>query len=148
VKKKMNVKLLRKVAKHILEEPRRFRMEFFQHKAAPGEALSTQGVYDPTHTVPSCGTVACIAGWAVPLAGMRVGTDMYGDLLPVACGRDWFAAGSRALALNEEQADRLFLHDEWPSKFYQGYEGAKSAKKRAQVAAERIEHFIKTGGAE
>lgn len=47
----MNVRLLRRVAKHIVEEPRRY----------------NQGSWCDRSNDAPCGTMACIAGWAVIL---------------------------------------------------------------------------------
>ena len=50
------------------------------------------------------------------------------------------------LGLEYAQSDRLFFVDYWPGKF--AYNKAKTKKAKAEIAAKRIEHFIKTGGAE
>jgi hypothetical protein len=61
----MNVKLLRKIQKHILEEPRRLDMDVVLVKDI-----------DPAswRDAPPCGTVGCIAGWACALSGKRLGS--------------------------------------------------------------------------
>jgi hypothetical protein len=54
----------------------------------------------------------------------------------------------------EQAVDWIRSHDElfdvcgWPTKFADAYEKARSQKARAKIAADRIEHFIATKGAE
>ena len=53
----INVPLLRKIKRHIQEEPRRLKMRFWGRKVDPlGRGK------------PPCGTQACLAGWAVLLS--------------------------------------------------------------------------------
>ena len=61
--RKMNTRLLRKVQKHILEEPRRLNMDIILD-----DRVSAR---DPKN--PPCGTVGCIAGWAIVLAHGDIG---------------------------------------------------------------------------
>lgn len=56
----MNVKLLREVAEHILEEPKRFQMETFISR--------DMDFFRRRHIAPACGTVGCIAGWTCILS--------------------------------------------------------------------------------
>lgn len=124
----MNVKLLRKVKKHILAEPKRFCFHWARKSLeAP------------------CGTRACIAGWTIILgAGLMEPFDADGDLvIPKSLTRNkmgyYSGPASKLLGITEEQADRLFVY--WPSPFKdRGYD--------AKTAAARIEHFIKTEGKE
>lgn len=51
-----------------------------------------------------------------------------------------------ALNLTAEEADRLFTVDHWPQPYYVDYAKARSPQLRADVAALRIDHFIKTRG--
>ena len=141
----MNVRLLRKVQKHILAETKRFIMDDFVVRQAEGEETFFA---DDATEVPfaPCGTAACIAGWSVLLErGMR------------AKVKDFHAAGARVLGISTEydedhdlssEATRLFYTCYWPHKFQTRYDSAKSQKQRAKVAVARIEHFIKTKGAE
>ena len=121
----MNVRLLRKVKKHILEEPRRFQMDGYVHRGRPGSMFEDLGL---RYKVPDCGTVACIAGWAQCLSG--------GDSSPM-----------EALGLHGYE-DRLFFMWNWPMNLRKRFYAAKTMRTRAKIAAERIEHFIKTKGAE
>ena len=124
----MNVKLLRKVAKHILEEPRRFMMRTWRVKGAPGEPL-----YDHKrkHKFPSCGTVACIGGWCALLSGKDVfGTNLH-----------------KLVGITVAQGDRLFYRSSWPKQFKSKFKEDGSLTS-ARIGAKRIEHFIKTKGKE
>ncbi len=124
----MNVKLLRKVAKHILAEPKRYAFGWVQQSSA----------------VP-CGTKACIAGWTILLgARLRKSFDENGQLIiPKSLWRRGFGyysgPASKLLKINHAQASRLFVN--WPSQFDNLWGDAATAVKR-------IEHFIKTKGKE
>lgn len=123
---KMNVKLLRKIQKHILAEP----------KSYDQNAIISE----------TCGTIACIGGWAFLLGG-GVRTPSVNEL---SDARDF-------LGINREQGDRLFEYVTtsrlessmaWPAKFIRQYLAAKTPRGRANAAVRRIDHFIKTNGAE
>jgi len=149
----MNVKLLREVKRYILAEPLRFNMRDWGKGSAHAP----------------CGSVACIAGNAcivgekglgfkIPTKvrkGQRVidwqgwyNSEFIGEFIgPEECA-------SELLGLTTAQADRLFLIESlhgfvgWPERFEKAYLAAKTPPERAKVAAERIEHFIKTKGKE
>jgi len=132
----MNVKLLRKIQEHILAEPRRFRMSGYSFVSAPGTIVGpSEYCGDIRQVVPECGTMACIAGWATGLDG--------GDI--ANAGAD---TGAQHLQLPELVADRLFFMSQWPEKFSEAYRSATTVAAKAQIAAERIDHFIATEGAE
>jgi hypothetical protein len=127
----MNVKLLRKVAEHISEEPRRLNMTYISRQV-PSQA----------YNAPPCGTVGCIAGWACMVEGLSVDEASW-------------RKGTELLELTEDQAFRLFdfpteegLMDGWPRKFGKKYVNAVTPKAKAKAAVDRIEHFIATKGAE
>ena len=50
----VNVELLQRIKQHILQEPKRLQMNIWRNRFSGTNA-------------PSCGTIACIAGWAVEL---------------------------------------------------------------------------------
>lgn len=60
----LNVELLLKIKAHILEEPKRLAM---QDWLVTGLKPGSEYHGDIEDTVPDCGTVGCIAGWAVML---------------------------------------------------------------------------------
>jgi hypothetical protein len=118
----MNVRLLRKVQKQILAQPEAFDMTYVTNRE-------------------DCGTVCCIAGWTCVLVGVpenRASMDVAQEILD----------------LNTAQASRLFTTSEhewrerWPKRFDRAYYRANDAKQKARIAARRIDHFIKTNGAE
>ena len=93
---------------------------------------------------PPCGTTACIAGWALTLAGKRMRKFT-----------NYMNQGRKILGLTQQEARKLFLVDNWPEKFQERYDSdaesvlssrvpAKDIRKNALVAVARIEHFIKT----
>jgi hypothetical protein len=127
----MNVKLLRKVKRYILAEPKRlFMASYFVRKYQYGEMLNGRDFA-------KCGTAACIAGWTLLLNKL--------DPYFVEAGAHDTAAD--LLGINCDQALLLFEPRKWPEKFEKGLndDGKLST---AKVAAARIEHFIKTKGAE
>lgn len=137
----MNTKLLRKVQKHILAEPRRLDMNVLGY---------TLDVIEKTD--PPCGTVGCIAGWAALLQNEKwfelSNAEKEGLM-------DW-TEGETALKLTTEEAHRLFIEPKyaeteihaWPLKFATRYLKAKTPRQRAKVTSDRIDHFIKTKGRE
>jgi hypothetical protein len=142
----MNVKLLRRIQKHILAEPQRLLMAEGIVQGNPGEAKS--GWFGPSGEpaqiiLPNCGTAGCIAGWACILETKdkanlpRIWPQVrYGaaELIGIPDGRG-------------EGGQNLFHVRFWPAKFKRAYLKAKRQKTRAKIAAARIEHFIATKGA-
>jgi len=124
----MNVKLLRKVAKFILAKPKRFDMANFGYRLPKKNGG------------PECGTVACIAGWAVILSQ---GIPQRADVPMPSIGR---LEGMVALGISDEQAQRLFYTEPWPKQFAE-YDRDQTLK-AARIAVKRIEHFIRTKGKE
>lgn len=131
MKTKLNVRLLRRIQKHILAEPKRYNQNDIVSTGKPGEAYSFAWRF------PACGTIACIGGWAAVLSSGGRHEDL--------------EYGARALGLTVDQRARLFSatgNGGWPDKFDIAYTNAKTPQGRARVGARRIEHFIKTKGAE
>jgi hypothetical protein len=130
---KINVKLLRRVAKHIDAEPKRLSMtDWIEKQRAPLD-LVRDTVYATggaaIHKFAPCGTAACIGGWTEILSGGRIGS------------------AGRLLGLDGGQQDKLFYNQNWPAKFKRRYETAKTPRGKANAAIARIEHFIETKGA-
>lgn len=129
----MKVRLLRKVAKEIEREPRKLDMRKLAETVEPAASRD----------YPPCGTVGCIAGWACLLSDITVDHA------------DW-DLGKELLGLNNAQAARLFTAPEagyngnlcWPHSFAVRYVKAKTPRGRMLAAVARIEHFIRTRGAE
>lgn len=131
----MNVDLLKRVADVILARPHDFDMDDFEADA-----------FHVSINKPdlSCGTVACIGGWAATLAA--------GLNKPVARHEDFdYYAGILSIRTSEreiDEAERLFMCHEWPQQYRIAYYEAKTDQERAQVAYDRIHHFIATDGQE
>lgn len=114
----MNVRLLRRIAKVIQEKPELFNMLHFKIQT-------------------DCGTSHCIGGWAEHFTGKEA---------------------TEALDLTYDQAERLFYVSAgskplWPRRFLgrkkKGLSNVGSWwRPTPKQAAARIEHFIKTKGAE
>lgn len=138
--KKLNVWLLRKIQAHITEEPRRFFMDWFEV-----HGNSTAGWFfkwrDLASTVPSCGTAACIAGWANGLTGARQGDwdDLERAMNKLGIEEDW-RKGSKNTTFNY-----VIDFNYWPSPYAARYGKARTPKMRAKVACQRIDHLIATG---
>lgn len=124
----MNTKLLLKVKAAILAEPREFDMRLFFNRNADSQ----------------CGTSACIAGHAVAI-GEGLG-------LPEAQRKSGYfveTIAAKLLDIGSQGADILFYCAAWPSSFGRAYVKAQGdPHERAQVAAKRIDWFIKTEGRE
>lgn len=127
----MNVELLLRVKAKILEEPRQFDMANY---------FTTNG------DIPNCHTAACIGGWAISLT--RNVTPNQAELSSKSVWLRQLA--KEALELTNIEADRLFYAtpEAWGD-FGIRYDVAYADPTlAAQVAAERIDHFIATGGLE
>jgi hypothetical protein len=125
--KGLNVRLLRKVQRHILEEPRRFIMRALSVKGKPGETIL--GDFGNAQTLPWCGTAACIAGW------INILSNIDGD----ACSAE------KLLGLDFYGGAPLFYERQWPSRFRQDFAKARTPTARANIAVRRISYFIKEG---
>lgn len=119
----LNVELLRKIQKHILEEPRRLDMTAWLDAA-------------PVDVVP-CGTVACIAGWALHLSNTKPGSTTEGG--------KWSGPARKVLGLSYEEGDKLFYEDNWPAPFATNFCHAEGPKARAKIAVARIDYLIREG---
>lgn len=141
---KLNVKLLRKIQKHITEEPRRFIMH---NSVVTNNSVVTKMAFPDGRfendaggfeEFAPCGTAACIAGWANILTGVSA---------------DSLEAGSRVRAAEKIGVDpgvswsshSLFYDAAWPKPFSTRYARANTQQERAKIASERIEHLIQTG---
>ena len=124
--KKEAIALLRRVKKKILDKPMSFDMNMW---VMPNNLIE-------------CGTTGCIAGWVVMLSspGLQdlVRESRHGYV-------DWSKEATKKLGIEKAQASSLFIDDFWPTKYSDEFFQAGSNAKRARVAANRIEHFIRTG---
>lgn len=156
----MNTTLLRKTVDWIREEPRRLNMdEWFKWFEFPEE--------DPKK--PPCGSQACVAGTVCIISGTATKSlDYAGFYKPPSGG--WAASARQLLGLSYAQANRLFRADReaatvtpkelsnaqevayekfmWPKRYLASYRRALTPAGRFRVLSQRVEHFIKTRGAE
>ena len=119
----MNIELLRRIQKHILEEPLRLNMHDW---AVNGSAL--QFGYHGLRA-PPCGIVCCIGGWARELSG---------GLTP-----------ETALELTTDEAIKLFYLRHWPKDLLSLlHQTSVQTAEYAVITARRIDRFIRTNGRE
>jgi hypothetical protein len=105
-----------------------------------------------------CGTAACFAGYAVPKKHREAFANN-----PEGCSIDIQQAAARKFNISSDQADLLFLTNAWPTKFFDAYHKAAAAAsdatpgtkkaikaelRKVKALRARVEHFIKTDGAE
>lgn len=153
----MNVRRLRAIQKRILKRPRGLDMNYFARIPDTSE-LALE------NAPPICGTVLCIAGQAVDIAGefkpifdyvSGFGTVKFARNVINKDGHvfEYTDAAMMALGLTEPQALRLFYVDNWPRQFGHRYDASdngrrnmKNLAERAKITSERIDYFIKTGG--
>lgn len=135
----INTKLLRKIQKFILQEKGRFDMSDWLQPTKSSSVLGDEKAL--------CGTACCLAGAAYVLEHkLDLKKPSSFDDLPSGHSVEIFA--TRALGLTANQRLRLFFRSEWPAKYATAYVRARSQAGRARAGVNRIEHFIKTKGAE
>jgi hypothetical protein len=118
----MNTRLLRRVQKHILAEPKSFDMFDWQNKT-------------------SCGTERCIAGWTVVLGG-KVKPNATSEQLMREIRKD---SAEKLLGIDAGEGEFLFHSMMWPSKFRTPYFKAAAAHSRRRMAlwaSKMIDWFI------
>ncbi len=135
----MNIKLLRAVKRAILAEPKRLNMHTCMlHRRGRG--------------APRCGTVGCIAGWALLIDNRKRGQTFAQVERRLNFGvlGEWHThfgpLARELLGLTRRQASQLFLLEGWPTSLRRAYDRAPTFQGRAVACAERIDLFIKTEG--
>ena len=125
---KEGIALLERVKAHILEEPRRLDMDIFVRTAGVREIC-------PTAYWPKCGTVGCIAGWAVMLVKGREETIRL-DLIGGRVG------GVAQELLGISGAEHMELFFTWPEKEYRIAKVNGDHAEAARIIAAKIDQFI------
>ena len=160
----MNVRLLRKVQKYILEEPKRFDLEFWGASIDPKEfANLDQYASAVEHCLaelrPPCGAIGCIAGNTLIVAGAIKPKELHGKNL-FEFGPDTLEKAAKLLKIDNDSAKRLFYLKEWgqcangevigwPEPFASELSQSEpGTKEYAQTTSARIDHFIATNGRE
>lgn len=167
----MNIELLQQVRDAILKNPEHFDIEhWFMDQGSVGtdtKLIQLNGNTCERMITPgenNCGTTACIAGWALNIAGTKLEEmerfyyeyGMERTLKPGQNVKDVVIRYSieltamRVLELTRMESRDLFFKDNWPSYYFNAYLDYPSylpnyKTERAQVTADRINHFIKTG---
>lgn len=134
-KLKLNIPLLRKIKKTILEVPQRYNQNEVVALGEPGEVTTWT-----KQAFPACGTIACIGGWAYILGHSSPKRQMNPyNLLEKA---------RKLLGLDKNQSGVLFCGsgNDWPTKFKQRFEKVKTPTAKAKVAADFLDEVITTKG--
>ena len=137
--RKLNVRLVRKIIRHILAEPLRYWQQKVIDTGAPGELIGGSG----GQRFAECGTVACIGGWAYLLSTTRPRLKWSSTLLLLD-------KGGKALGLSAYHQNILFSGSprrEWPQPYARQYEAATTSRARARVACRLLEKVIDTKAA-
>lgn len=136
----MNKELLLKIKEQVLAHPEHLDMTSGWISLADGtECYAASAVAEligQPEKLAACGATACIAGWAVVLSPEAEEDGYIRNL------------ASKLLGLTYGQSDNLFFVSGWPRQFGELYHDTRTPQERAQVVAERIDHFIATEGAE
>lgn len=127
---------LKRVRARILAEPEKFSM--FDWVSDDGRAADIGGL------------AAIDAGFITPRSTRHPVTHLLYDVTERGAALDRYvydqARFGVALNLTPEEADRLYHVERWPAIFATEYALADSPRTRAEVAARRIDFFIKTRG--
>lgn len=146
------VKLVKKVQKHILEEPKRLNMHDWVNRLE--DVLEGDPTWDQRQMAkfPVCGTTGCIAGWTV-LLSRPVVKDEKGHL--VVDRTILYESEAAALlqikdGYSAENActDTLFYAGNWPEPYRSQYYGDGlriGSPEAAKITVDRLEHFLTTG---
>lgn len=131
-KLKLNIPLLKKIKQHILEEPKRYDQDETVSFDKEG-SLSWNG-----RTYPSCGTIACLGGWAYLLTHKNKPTAF----TPI------FSEAKRVCGLTDVQGSNLFdgSGGGWPQPYNAQYLKAKTVQGKANVAGKLLDKVIETNG--
>lgn len=123
----MNIELLREVQAQLREEGNVDMHTWYRkHDLARGDLPS------------SCGTVGCIAGWAVILKEKEHITH---PATLTSAGKV-AEVGTKLLGINPEQGSRLFYVTHWPEEWRLRYKAAMIGCERAKVVHDYIDYFI------
>lgn len=155
------VELLRRIQKALREHPDRFDMDRWFYDPARGyadePALDSWGQYvvEGPHLVPdvpmmkglteTCGTTACIAGWAVALSGERVQPGM--SIQTEAERLLGWVRPERTNGTTGFGHCPLFHVGRWPGDLLDRHcEAADRTAEQAEIACEAVDRWIESGG--
>ncbi len=132
---------LRFIARKIEQSPEHFSMAYWLNNPL---YYNLPGTQSPKEFLNTCGTTACIAGWAVCIyrPKIQIITRSPGMIPKLSQGRAYTVA-CQELDLTESQADILFYAHNWPNSWGERYYRAPSSEK-ARIAVAFIREFIRT----
>jgi hypothetical protein len=136
---KLNKPLIRKIIKHITEEPNRYSQEYIIRVGEPEKPINPNN-YNCFHTFPACGTAACLGGWACILSRKRPHKEWFINQLPL---------GGKALGLSDERQEILFSANpeiDWPTPFNSRWLRATIPSQEVKVAVAMLKKVIETNG--
>lgn len=141
--RKLNVRLVRKIIRHILAEPLRYWQEWTIDTGTPGELIGDWRAHRGSggQRFAKCGTAACIGGWAYILSTTRPRLKWSSTLLD---------KGGKALGLSDYHQSILFSSMpsyDWPQPYARQYDAATTSRARARVACRLLEKVIDTKAA-
>jgi hypothetical protein len=128
---KLNVKLLNRVKKHLLEEPKRYYQGWWANKATKEDGF--EGAAPP-----ACGTQGCIAGWAVFLTEPKSKWD---KIIQKTYNIDFGRKARKLLGLTVKQGDALFSADNQTK--WTGKAGVKQAVRKIDLLISDPEKFVR-----
>lgn len=137
----MNIQLLEQIKQQILAEPLQFNMYDFFRRHDNEEYRKEHRMPE----IPNCGTAACTAGWAIAIVNNENPKQACERVLESQVSPSYTAA--LHLGMDYHNAKMLFFTCNWPEPFQEDYRQAMVARdfpKCAQIACDRIDHFIKT----
>lgn len=139
----MNVKLLDKIAEHVVEDPRRVCMDFWTLTQADLQRfVKDHGENNPELRpyqkldFPDSGRVCCIGALALFLSGQTV------EFSDVGSGHEVMGCATALLEIDREQAKTLFYTQWWPAAFHSRLQShAWQSYGYAEVVYDRIQAF-------
>jgi hypothetical protein len=136
----MNVALFEKIKTQILEEPKRLDMQV----GLLFNAWKSTNL--PSWRVPACGTIGCIAGWAVMLSDNRITRSL--DVGRVGWDFSWgfvSLTAAQVLDVPEDVLDQLFHVSNWDIDLQDSYYEAIAEDllaTRAKITVMAIDRFV------
>ena len=139
----MNRTLLLKVKEKILAEPEQFIMDTWVVNKEKYPLEFTDCLVE--HDIASCGTAACIGGWACIIAQQeseKTRKKLSESVKRFLITNNYSHAAAELLGVDYEDACRLFSWDSWPHNLAKRWLTTKDLKERSLIAAEVIDSFI------
>jgi len=149
----LNKKLLNKVKKHILAEPKRLFMSTWYVKGTPGKTqfMSEQSWGETQISFANCGMAGCIAGWTCILGLTDEQKELQQGLDHISISQQARALLGITSAYERLEPFELFYVNKWPLQQQREYlalkdtynDNGQAQKRRAEIVAEVIDLFKK-----